>query len=352
MSSRSLRRGPAAACLLALLLCAPASGAVRPDTPYGIHSMLYADAPSSFKEAMFREAAALGASSIRVDVFVPAIVTGRNGERDWRSLDEYVRLARRYRLQVVGVLLGTPGWLEVCPEGTSIMDAFKCPPSDAAELAGDLGEIAARARGVIDDWEVLNEPDGRWAYLGAPADYARQLQASAAAIHAANPRARVLLGGVMTLASRPWLRAVFAAGRPGLAASIDVANVHLRGSLGSLARTIRCWRRFFARQGVRAPLWVTEHGYPSDPAYQRDPAFAGGEPAQAAYLARSLRVLTRAGAARVFVTERDNLGGAFASEGLLAGTVADPPQPDPVIRRKLAAAAFRSAALRPRRARR
>jgi hypothetical protein len=74
--------------------------------------MLYSNAPPSFKEAMFREAAALGASSIRLDVFVPAIVLGTHGERDWRSLDEYVRLARRYRLQVLGVLLGTPGWLE------------------------------------------------------------------------------------------------------------------------------------------------------------------------------------------------------------------------------------------------
>ena len=89
------------------------------------------------------------------------------------------------------------------------------------------------------------------------------------------------------------------------------------------------WRAFFARHGVQAPLRVTEHGYPSAPR---------SEHPQAAYLARSIPALIETGAARVFVTERDNLGGSFASEGLLGGTVADPPVADPVVRRKPAAA--------------
>jgi hypothetical protein len=172
------------------------------------------------------------------------------------------------------------------------------------------------------------------------------LKAAAAAIHAANRNARVLLGGAMNLASRPWLDAVFTAGGADLAASIDVANVHVRGRLASLGRTIRRWRGFFAHHGVRAPLWVTEHGYPSDARYQSDPAFEGGDHAQAAYLARSLPALLQAGVARVFVTERDNLGGAFASEGVLGGGVSDPPMPDPVITRKPAASTFAALARR------
>ena len=53
------------------------------------------------------------------------------------------------------------------------------------------------------------------------------------------------------------------------------------------------------------PLWVTEHGYPADPAYQYDPSYRGGEPAQAAYLRDSLPTLVRAGAGRIFVSTRD-----------------------------------------------
>ena len=117
----------AAACVL-LCVSTPAHAALRPDTPYGVHSMVYANAPSSFKEAMFREAAAVGASSVRVDVSVGAIAMSGT-ERNWGSLDEYLALARRYRLQVVGVLVGTPWWLAKCPPGT--LDYYKCPVTDA-----------------------------------------------------------------------------------------------------------------------------------------------------------------------------------------------------------------------------
>jgi hypothetical protein len=324
----------AVACLLLTFACTPARAARRSDGPFGVHSMLYSNAPPGFKAAMFREASALGASSIRLDVSVPAIVRGTRGERDWSTLDEYIALARRYRIQVLGVALGTPWWMAACPAGTPALDSYKCPPSDVNTYGSYVGEIAAHARGVIEDWEILNEPDGRWAYLGTPGQYARELSAAAAAIQTANPHARVLIGGLMGLGSRPWLDAAFAAGGAEFTHAIDVANVHVRGPLAGLRRTIRKWRSFFANEGLHAPLWVTEHGYPSDSAYQYDPAFHTGEPAQAAYLARSLPALLDAGAARVFVTERDNLGGSFASEGLLGGTVADPPTSEPDVRLK------------------
>ena len=64
-------------------------------------------------------------------------------------------------------------------------------------------------------------------------------------------------------------------------------------------------------------MWVTEHGYPADPAFQADPLFRGGEPAQAAFLTESVLSLAEAGADEVFVTLRDNLDGGFASEGVV-----------------------------------
>ena len=133
---------------------------------------------------------------------------------------------------------------EVPARTRSITTSARSPtPKAYARL---LGEIAAHSRGVIDDWEIRNEPDGDWAYLGTAKDYARELRAASAAIHQANPRARVLMGGVMTLDSRPWLEAVLEAGG---AAAIDVANVHVRGPIASLGRIMRRWREFFDRAG-------------------------------------------------------------------------------------------------------
>jgi hypothetical protein len=89
---------------------------------------------------------------------------------------------------------------------------------------------------------------------------------------------------------------------------------------------------------------VTEHGYPADTKFQWDPDYVGGAQAQARYLAASLPRLLKL-AQRVFVTLRDSRGGPWASEGLLTGTVMDPPQPDPVVVRRPAARVFQRLAV-------
>ena len=119
--------------------------------------------------------------------------------------------------------------------------------------------------------------------------------------------AAVLLGGVSGTIAKDWLGRVFAT--PGVAAAtkFDIANVHVRGGLGSLTRSMTLWHDFFTSYGRgSAPLWVTEHGYPADTAYQDDPRYRGGEAAQAAFLRDSLPTLVRAGAAQIFVSTRDS----------------------------------------------
>ena len=142
----------------------------------------------------------------------------------------------------------------------------------------------------------------------------------------------MLLGGIYRPAADGWIERVMSV--PGAAQSFDVANVHVRGGLRSVARQTRRWKAYFAGYGFTGPLWVTEHGYPSDTAYQTDPRFTGGERAQARYLRASLPAMVRAGAGKVFISQRDNLSGAFASEGVLGGSVADPPSAAPQIIRK------------------
>src|SRR5688572_15533597 len=92
------------------------------------HAMLYLDSPPAFREAMFREAAASGATSIRVDVPIPAIVRGPSGERSWAELDDVARLARKYDIEVVGLIYGTPWWMAKCPDRTEDLDYYECPP--------------------------------------------------------------------------------------------------------------------------------------------------------------------------------------------------------------------------------
>src|SRR5215210_4919321 len=256
------------------------------------HAMLYLDSPPAFREAMFREAAASGATSIRVDVPIPAIVKDQSGTRSWSELDDIGRLARKYRIQVVGLIYGTPWWMAKCPARTEDLDYYECPPRRAAPFAALAKEIARRMRGTIDTWQVLNEPNNRYVFAGGVRDYARVLIATSRAIRSVNPRARIVLGGLGGPQMQVWPARLLAI--RGTREAFDVASVHLRGRLKVVRSAVGFWKRRLAELGFRGPIWATEHGYPTDPEFQWDSRFQGVR-GQARYLSRSLPALIGAG---------------------------------------------------------
>lgn len=303
--------------LVAVACLAPAEAAAA--GPVSSHAMVHSCCmPSALQERIFAESKALGASYIRVDLHMGSIFE-RDGAPapapDWRRFDHVLELSRRYGLPVLGIVLGTPSYLSACPERPSASD--RCGARDPQEYGRLVGEMAARGQGAVDHWEIINEPDGAWAFEGTPEEYARMLSASHDAIKARAPRAKVVMGGVMTPWDSGWANRVFATEGAGAASKFDIANVHLRGKAADLPRHLSRWRDMLATHGFRGPAWVTEHGYAADPAKQNDPAFVGGEAAQAAYLTRSLLGLADAGAGQIFVTLRDVEDPEYASEGLV-----------------------------------
>jgi hypothetical protein len=321
-------RVPLVAVVVSVALSAQAARAAVL-SPIGVHSMLYLTHPFGAKLAMFREAAAVGASTIRVDVELPAIFPAPPGAPDWSGVDQYIALARTYHLHVLADLTGTPWYMANCPAGTPFDATYLCPPIDARTWGQAAGAVAAHARGVIDDFEIINEPDGGWAFHGTAQQYAAILAASYDAIHAAGPRARVALGGLENVGSYgvTWLNEVFATPGADAVHKFDIANIHVRVPASGAAPTVARWRRFFASVGFRGPLWVTETGYPADPAYQTDPGYRDGATSQAKWMSHVIPAMLSSGAAMVFVTERDSLTGRFASEGILQSS--DPLTADP-----------------------
>ena len=281
-----------------------------------VHTCCTAD---SLKEGIFSEAEALGADFVRVDVEMSVIFEGPSGaerhEPDWKHLDRTLELAREHDLRVLGVLLAPPAYISTCPERWP--DSGRCPAADTGEFGRLAGEIAEHARDTVQHWEVVNEPDGDWAFQGTPEQYAAMLSAAHDGIKARVPDASVVLGGIMKPHEPGWLERVFATPGADAIHKFDIANVHLRGPVGAVVRRYGEFRAWLGAHGFIGPLWVTEHGYPADPAYQVDPAFTGGDAAQAGYLTQSLVGLGEAGAQQVFVTLRDNLDGEYATEGLV-----------------------------------
>jgi hypothetical protein len=304
--------------------------------------MLFVTTPFGAKLAMFKEAAALGASIIRLDIALANVFLNPHGPPDWSGVDQYMLLARRYHLRVLADLLATPWYLAACPSGTPAVDSYRCAPTSAAAWGRDAGLIAAHTRSVIDDFEIINEPDGAWAFLGTPQQYAQILAASYDQIHAADPHARVALGGIMNVADKAWIDRMLATRGTDAIHRFDIANIHVRTTAARAAPTVAGWRRYFAAKGFTGPLWVTETGYPADPTFQTDPGYRDGPASQARWMRAVVRAMLHAGATIVFVTERDALSGRYASEGVLQS--GDPLTADPQYTRRLSFYAVRALA--------
>jgi hypothetical protein len=306
--------------LLVLALLAGAAHAPPANAaPISAHAMVHTCCtPDVMKERIFEEAEAVGAEFVRVDVEIGPIFEGPGGvERDepsWEHLDEVLELAREHDVQVLGVLLASPAYISTCPGRWP--DTARCAAADSGEFGRLAGEIAAHAQDTIHHWEVVNEPDGDWAFEGTPEQYAAMLSAAHDEIKARVPDSRIVFGGLMRPHEPGWVERVFATPGADAIHKFDIANVHLRGPVGAVVRRYTEFRAWLGARGFNGPLWVTEHGYPADPAFQMDPAFTGGDAAQAGYLTQSLVGLGEAGAEQVFVTLRDNLDGEYASEGL------------------------------------
>jgi hypothetical protein len=311
-----MRIAPLPPLVLALWLATTAPVAAAP--PVSSHAQVYTCCtPEPLKERLFAESKAMGARFIRVDVEMGPIFAPfgtKAAQPEWSGLDAVMELSRRERLPVLGVIRDVPRYLSSCPERWP--DSGRCPPTDPAEFGALAGEIAAHARGTIDHWEILNEPDGAWAFEGGPEDYARMLSASYDAIKAKAPGATVVMGGIMRPQDPAWFERVLATPGADAAHKFDVANLHLRGGVVDGVRRVAEWRGLLARYGFSGPVWVTELGYPGDPSLQREPGYTGGEDGQAAFLTESVVALAEAGVPQVFVTLRDSPGGAYASEGV------------------------------------
>ena len=273
-------------------------------SPYSAQSLVQSCCtPFGEKKRIFAEAKAMGARYIRLDVSLEGTFEHWGVEAaqpDWDGVDEVARLARRYGLRVSAVINGTPSHISTCAERR--FDYTHCAPADPAQFGAYAARVVARAPDVLRAVEVWNEPEAAWTFQGTPEQYADMLTATYAAVKGRFPRVKVLIGGATSLGSRDWYARALAAGAAG---SFDIANVHVRGPVTSLAPTIRRWRRFFRHHGHPGPLWVTEAGYPSDTPAQYDEHYRGGEAAQAAYLRAALPAMVGAGACQVFLIERD-----------------------------------------------
>lgn len=190
-------------------------------------------------------------------------------------LDTLFAAAARRGLTLLPVLVGAPPWAAVLatPGGAAIGS----PPRDPATFASWAGVLVARygSRGSFwaehpelprrppVAWQVWNEPN-IWPSWPAPdwvGGYAALLHATAPAIRAADPAARIVLAGLTNQSWTALSQLYGAIDRR----DFDVVAIHpYTLYTANVVKVLYRVRRVMARHGDRdRPLWVTEVGWPA-----------------------------------------------------------------------------------------
>lgn len=228
-----------------------------------------------------------GVETIRMMVSWSSIESRPRGGYDWNGLDQAVALAAEQRLEVLPFLISTPRWLS---------HDWRVMPVDSARQRRAWGEFVAAAverygsRGEfwlehgpfsqyplpkvpIRAWQIWNEEN--FFYFAKPASptrYARLLAVSQRAIHRADPRAELVLGGLFGDPGqgppRAWDATDFLDRLyrvRGVKANFDAVSLHpYAADTGALRSLVEGVRRTMVRHGDRrAALYLTEVGWGS-----------------------------------------------------------------------------------------
>jgi hypothetical protein len=196
------------------------------------------------------------------------------GVYDWRLWDQVFREAASSGVVPLPYVCYTPKWLN--PDPT---DYWRRPPEDMARFGRFMETISRRYSAP--SWELWNEPDNDFYWLGTVGQFIALVEEGAAGVHRGDPRAKVVLGG-MSKGRSPFLE------RTLLAVAPVIGAVNLHGYFETWdERRAEDYPRYIGdvsalvqEAAPRADLWLAEFGYsdwlrpdgrPSEWSYALDP---------------------------------------------------------------------------------
>ncbi len=116
---------------------------------------------------------------------------------DFTSYDAVVAAYEEHDIRVVGLLTYSSSWAAsgggVSSSGASDYEFY---PPDLTAWQDYVATVAEHYAGRVDYWEIWNEPNHLAFWKGTAAQYAELLEAAASVITAANPEAKIVLGGL------------------------------------------------------------------------------------------------------------------------------------------------------------
>jgi hypothetical protein len=251
-----------------------------------------------------------GLSTLRL-IFFPGAVEQQPGQRDWRLYDKLVGDAARGGMAVDPMLFGVPGWMNADPTTLPVhsqaQEAFWFAfVRDAARRYGPGGQFWAQNPGLtphpMRSWEVWNEPNIN-EFTGERTqvkirEFARLLRVTRAALNAANPANRIVLGG---LYRRPqpghgirmtrFLNRLYKLRRG--RSLFDAVAIHPYAARPrQILRVTQSARRVMNAHGDgRKPIWITELGWTTGGNYWSQSLYHATPEQQAIRLRGTARLL-------------------------------------------------------------
>lgn len=258
------------------LQSASASAATVPTDMFGMDGW---QLPS---EGQLSNVKAAGVGNWRSGLFWQYVEDTR-GQRYWGDYDRLATASARQHVPILMIVMGCPRWacsnMNEPPRSPTAIAAQHDFLREAISRYGSNGSFWAAhpelPRVPVTDWQVGNEPNQAefWSPRPNAAEYAQFLQGDAAVIRGADPRARVVMGGLSSAAgveSTAFLRQLYA--QPAFRSSFDAAAVHAyEGNAAAVGRYLDRTRQVMRQNGDGRPLWITEMGWGTTSAALRTP---------------------------------------------------------------------------------
>lgn len=262
------------------LSAVPEADAAKRQVPFGFHGMMYdgdiVEGPVQQRRAQWAVMAKSGVESVRTVVSWARTQPTADGPLDFTEADEKVMLASKHGIALLPVVLYTPRWAARDPS------AFGPVPANPAAYAAFMRQLVLRygpsgtfwnehpelRKRPIRDWQIWNEMhfDIYWEVPGDDKatwarEYVELLRATTPAIKAADPGARVVLGGLADFSYKN-LQLLYQAGAKGL---FDVAALHIFTSRPDYVILAAQQMRYVMKENgdARKSLWVTEVTFPA-----------------------------------------------------------------------------------------
>ncbi|HEY5977536.1 MAG TPA: hypothetical protein VIT85_06735 [Solirubrobacterales bacterium] len=238
--------------------------------------------------------------TLRVGIYWPSIEPSP-GVFELAGFERLLGEAAGQGIRIQPFVYGTPQWLGRDPVRSPLAypggaEAWASMLTALIDRYGNGGSFwEGRKPLPVRDWQIWNEPNFVifWHPWPSPREYARLLDVSDRAISAADPDARVIVGGVAPVGAgpRPWRYLGSLLRIRGVKSDLDAVALHpYSASPLGVEYAVRQTRRAMARSGAgRKPLLIGEIGVASDA--EVPTGFDLGLEGQASFLRRSFHLL-------------------------------------------------------------